>query len=423
MNIIRRIQQASIYPFAYRITSLKSLLQRLKTFTKPTTVIYENNYKSEKVLLIALYEKGELRSDVLNLLQTSKKLGLYIMAVNTLKIKNPSIYKEVIDVYIERPNFGRDFGSYKTGFSYFFKNQYEKLCPRLLMLNDSLFYTSKGLSEFLENMTNTDVEVLGATENHEIEHHLGSFCISFKQNILKNKKFIKYWRNYTNSDVRPVVIKRGEMGLSKTLKRCVTKTKEFKAHYNLAYITDLFNRDISLVENISKYYRNPSFHRIGDTGWRRASIKGVHDRLKEFYIINDSDMNSTGNIETKIETDQINFLSSTKDLQNMLERRLPINQMDLAEKINKETLFDFIDCFTSGSQVHQNALFLLHIGLPFIKLDGLYRGMFSNADVEALALAIDTNESLYFKEVMYNNPFGGDRYIGWRAAAFNYGLI
>ena len=68
MNIIRRIQQASIYPFAYRITSLKSLLQRLKTFTKPTTVIYENNYKSEKVLLIALYEKGELRSDVLNLL-------------------------------------------------------------------------------------------------------------------------------------------------------------------------------------------------------------------------------------------------------------------------------------------------------------------------------------------------------------------
>jgi hypothetical protein len=65
---------------------------------------------------LALYEKGRLRSDIENLLITAKSLGMYVLAVNTLKVHNPDGLKDKIDCYIERPNFGRDFGSYQTGF-------------------------------------------------------------------------------------------------------------------------------------------------------------------------------------------------------------------------------------------------------------------------------------------------------------------
>ena len=37
----------------------------------------------------------------------------------------------------------------------------------------------------IEQIITTEIEALGATENHEIEHHLGSFCISIDKNTIQ----------------------------------------------------------------------------------------------------------------------------------------------------------------------------------------------------------------------------------------------
>ena len=71
----------------------------------------------------------------------------------------------------------------------------------------------------------------------------------------------------------------------------------------------------------------------------------------------------------------------------------------------------------------QNALLLHYLGLPLIKLDGLYRGMFSSGDVEKLAQQLGPDEVIPFKRLVYSKPFGAEVYIGWKKAAFFHGLI
>ena len=194
MKIIRamlRIKSALLYPLAYIIIASKSAINGIKYLVKKQVVHFQKTYTGEKILLMALYEKGRLRPDILNLLETAKTSGLYVIAVNTSKVLQPESLQDCIDCYIERPNFGRDFGSYQTGFMYLFKQGWETQCPRLLMLNDSLFFSKKNLAAFLEKMTNNDIEVLGATENYEEDYHLGSFCVSVCQSILKKQLFVK----------------------------------------------------------------------------------------------------------------------------------------------------------------------------------------------------------------------------------------
>ncbi len=146
------------------------------------------------------------------MLERSKAAGFYVLVLNTGKLTAPEKLKDFVDVYIERFNFGRDFGSYKSGFLHLFKSNTTKECPRLLMMND-VFTWCRTIDKFLTDMKDSYLEVLGSTENYEIEYHLGSFCISMSGNILRHQKFEKYWRAYRNSDLRPTLIRRRNVSI------------------------------------------------------------------------------------------------------------------------------------------------------------------------------------------------------------------
>ena len=93
------------------------------------------------------------------------------------------------------------------------------------------------------------------------------------------------------------------------------------------------------------------------------------------------------------------------------------------ERVHQELKNDLYECFSFGSQIHQNAILLHFLGMPIIKLDGLYRGMFSPADVENIANQLEEDEVVFFKRMLYSKPFGGNVLSGWKQAAFYRGLI
>ena len=411
MNVISRIKNALLYPLSYIIIVSQSVIAHAKAFGKRPVIHFEKTYAGEKILLIALYEKGGLRPDILNLLETAKSAGLYVVAVNTLKVLQPDSLKDRIDCYIERPNFGRDFGSYQTGFLHIFKQSWETQCPRLLMLNDSLFYSKQNLAVFLEQMTNTDIEVLGATENHEIEHHLGSFCISFHVSILRNKLFKNFWKRYRNTDVRPKVIKRGEMKLSKTLRSCVRSPDQFQALFDLNWLAEHISNHEELLNSLSDFYRVSNF-----VEWKPPSLKAAAGRFMSKYLFGPG----LANIEAKT----IYFVDNPKGLIKALETSVKkSNLQNLPQLIYKEVKNDIMECFVAGSQIHQNGILLHHLGLPIIKLDALYRGMFSIEDVDKLSEQLSSDEKQYFRKLMFSKPFGGNTLYGWKRAAFYRGLI
>ncbi len=420
-SFLQQVRAACSYPGnMMRLTAL-SELNRLKSLSKTPTIHKNERYLGQKILLIALFQKGTLRSDIQDLLAAARAQGYYVLAVNNLKLKDPASMDAFCDTYVERYNFGRDFGSFQWGFQYIFDQDWSETCPRLLMVNDSVFFSAERVPTFLNDMMNSPIEALGATENYEINHHLGSFCIALANNVLRHKTFQTYWRKYRLSDVRPAVIKRGEMGLSKTLKRCVSSADQFQALYDsIRYATMLEDLNQEQLQKIIALLR-----RCQLTPARRFSLIKAMEEIEE-----ELSLNFLGDVQIQIGTDALSGAAASRisiatldELVNAVNSRL-LEQ----DRIDPATLLDIVksslvDNFRQHSQIHQNSALLLHLGLPIVKLDCVYRGILNTLDVNTLLRLLPPDEGQDLKRLLYSRPFGGDVLVGWKRGAFLRGLI
>jgi Lipopolysaccharide biosynthesis protein len=327
--IIRFFLKIVIYLY-YGVLSIRD---DIKT-KKYAEVKIKNDFTGGKVMLLALYEKSSLRNDTLELIKEAKRNNVFVVAVNTLRLEEHNYPLDLVDVYIERDNYGRDFGSYKAGMKYFFDKGFQDKCERLLIINDSVFFSKRGLPEFVHNLFNTDVEVLGATENSQHSHHLGSFCISVAGKIVRNVKFKNFWFNYKASNVRPLVIKRGEFGLSRLLKSLVSSEQSFKSLFNISFMERKLSNDKALYE--SYYY----YRREGESSWRNRSITGLiagDEVLSSYYnkyilankrakslafASNDlSKYHATEHEYSKLESSKVDYLEAVNFLKVMLIKK------------------------------------------------------------------------------------------------------
>jgi hypothetical protein len=421
MKLIHRIHSVMLYPAARIIVGAQSEYQRVKTLGKSTKIHFEEGYDGQPIMLLALYQKGRLRPDLIRLLRAAKAQGLYVLGVNTLKLQKPEELRGLIDCYIERSNFGRDFGSYKTGFLHLFSRRWEGTCPRLVMLNDSVFYASRGLDKFIDELATSRTEVLGGTENYEIEYHLGSFCISMAQSVLKADRFKAYWKGYRLTDVRPVVIKRGEMKLSKTLKRCVSMPSEFRALYSSDRFLNEIKSNPDLQDLVIKDSRTGA-----NTPAPRFGAESVTKMLAGRFIARRYSLGEKVDISIDTPVKELNeevLITSREDFSRYLLRHVPEQTGSFDEIFSDSLAAVASEVFMLGSQIHQNAAVLLEIGLPIIKLDGLYRGMFNNYDVLRLQKKLNETEARELSALLLDRPYGGQMLYGWKRAAFLRGLI
>jgi len=376
-------------------------------------------YAGQPIAMVALFEKGILRADIVALLTELRRQNIYILAVNTLKLQKDSPEIALFDTYVEIFNFGRDFGMYKFAFTYLFKMGWTKSCPRLLMVNDSIFFSSRGLAQFIADMMASDKDALGATENFEIEHHLGSFCISFSNFTLNHKRFKSFWNNYRRMDVRPKVIKGGEMGLSKALKKIVRHQAAFGALYDVNLLKTFINE----VDHIRSSLDNV---RVSDlVHWRRTSLLEIIARFQKQYGLAPSE-----HIEFEVQNPSPELLMRTNLLVTSLDTMLSAIE---SQNLTGTNLFfdrllgfvrnELIYSFISGSQIHQNAAILILMGLPIVKMDGLYRGTFVTADVLTISKLLPDDEARALISNLMLRPYGSDTLVGWKKAAFMRGLL
>ena len=68
-------------------------------------------------------------------------------------------------------------------------------------------------------------------------------------------------------------------------------------------------------------------------------------------------------------------------------------------------------------------MFAILVYLPIIKLDGIYRGMFSEKDISNFQRLIKKEYFYELIEILYKKPYGEDFLHGWRRVAFKRGLI
>lgn len=425
-QLLQLLRSFVIYFFAPGVRfyiGVLSIKSRLKAFGKPNRLIFEEPYKGQKVVVMALYQKGQLRPDVVRFLRHAKAQDLYVIAVNTLKLENPDEITDLVDCYYEKPNFGRDFSSYKVGFLHVFKNKIHESCERLMMVNDSVYFTDERSPKFISDMMETTYEVLGSTENFDIEYHLGSFCIAMNQSILLKSKFINYWKSYKLSDVRPTVIKRGELALSKTIKKVMKNPSKLTALYSAGRFFETIEAD---PNELNFVLRNA---RVSDVfAWKRVDAMHIAALYRETYLKSALDIDPDSKNVT-IDMNDNQYLTkwqirSLDDIKTFLsEAYLKDGQVPDESTLYELALKEVGESFMSGSQIHQNAAVLLSHGLPIVKLDGLYRGIFDLADVYRITKQLPPAEGRELRALLISRPYGRRYFVGWRQVAFERGYL
>ena len=423
-KVISYIRMKKYYMQARVIINFNNIKNRILFALNPKKrkVLIESEFQNGVVLILAMYEKGKIRKDIENLCKTAKSMNIFVIAVNTRKLYKEYIKKDLFDCYIERKNYGRDFGSYKEGFMYIYEKGINKKAKRIIILNDSVFYSKTHMRGFLKKLAETDIQALGATENFEFNHHLGSFCISISKSIFNNKKFISYWKKYKLTDIRPRVIKRGEIELSKTLLRCAADGEVRALYSSVEFIKYLQKNDF--LDYCLKVRANPKI------GWERMRFEDMVRNYVSEYIHRTSGYENISSLRVDVEMGKINEIERFKQVENFSQLKKYICERykislsnESAETLRKCIISYLVGIFRSGSQIHKNAPILLRMGCAIIKIDGLYRGAFDDYTILYIVEQLDDDDRQELLRILQARPFGGETLTKWKLAAFNRGLI
>jgi hypothetical protein len=174
---------------------------------------------SAGVAIVALYPRGPLLASVNRLISTLVKEHYLVIAVVN---KSPhasawiAALSELNIIVLSRPNIGRDFGAYKSGYLFAEREGLLANAQHLIFANDSVYYGPRS-QEFLANVLRVEHPWAAMFVNHHIYTHAQSFFVRFSSELFTLPDFKKFWHNYYVSDSREHAIHQGERKLSKIL--------------------------------------------------------------------------------------------------------------------------------------------------------------------------------------------------------------
>ncbi len=275
---------------------------------------------------------------------------------------------------IRRP-FGRDFGCYKDASLLLYDVERERGRPfnRVVYLNDSVITFSKTEQDIVDHLDNDEFHCSGLTENYDKGYHLSSYAVAMSSEVFHHKRIEKYWRTFLPISTRRHAIGKGELGLSRALKKA---GYQLHVHWSLGKIKDkLLTQDFATVHAIANSME-PDFR------GKYPSLVQIYDR----YI---SEMRGPDGLSPLNEGNSRSRNSKT----TMLEYReqyfglLPDTQKSIARASAHEEMVDTISRYIfRGSQIHHGAAPLLFLGAGILKKDVVLRKIVEPFNIKKLLL-------------------------------------
>ena len=180
----------------------------------------------KRAVIFAHYDRDDLLDDyVLYYLAQLKSICRWLVFVTTANISRDSINKlnNICCKVIVRDNTGHDFMSYKVGLEYLNIREFDEA----VLCNDSVYGPIYPLVNMFEKMNNCECSFWGVTQSFEIAHHLQSYFMVFRKDVLTSHSFLNFWTNVSNFKKRGQIIIDNEIGLSRILIEKGFKAKAF----------------------------------------------------------------------------------------------------------------------------------------------------------------------------------------------------
>ncbi|MDB5540691.1 MAG: lipopolysaccharide biosynthesis protein, partial [Devosia sp.] len=317
-----------------------------------------------------LYQPHGLPANVVNAIALLAELGIRVVAVSNTPLPQSELarLRPYLHTFIQRRNFGRDFGGYRRGVLHVL----DRHAPdKLLVLNDSVFYAKRGLREFFTSLRG-EAQFIGASENHELSHHIGSYALSFGSQVIADPHFRRYWQDYRSTEIRPRVIRKGEAALSKL----IVQTMKIRPRviYSLQRLEGALNR----------------------ADWRQLAVSAA--QMPQGYF----GQNPLRQLVREARKPMRDALSvSRAALLDSASLTLPIAEDDLIAEMNtqyrRELQRDLLDYVFRGSQIHWGALLLTqYLEMPIIKLDLVLRSIYQIGELGSFAPFLEEDEFTEF---------------------------
>lgn len=323
----------------------------------------------DRFAIVVKYALFGVTDDFLHLLATLRRHDVNPIVVCNGNMSDEQLGKLRASAHriLVRHNRGRDFGAYRAATLFL---QAQNVRPRrLVYLNDSvMFVDGPGLDAMIGALMESSYDVVGAFENHEFVHHVGSYAFSVTGEVFADPRVQRFWKHYKPYDLRPHAIKRGEIGLSECLAECGYRTDVVYSAEKLALRLD----GMSLSELIEKLRYAP-YGALRDYNLK-ALLSGATETGS---LLQDTPDSKSSKPVTPTITEYARFAARASNLIDESKRRYAI-----ADQLIRETLVNHImGCIINGSQVHYGfGLFHRVMGSPLIKRDLLIRGVMLEYD-------------------------------------------
>lgn len=175
--------------------------------------------RGDNYAIVVKYARFGLDDGVAELVAALARQGVNVILVCNGQPRPEHLDRLRADAHrvLVRRNIGRDFGAYRAATLLL---EHEGLVPnRLLYFNDSVVYLDgPELDRLIAALLATPAGMLGAFENHETRHHLGSFAFAHSAEVVADPAVRRFWRRYRAYSLRPHAILRGEIRLTTLVK-------------------------------------------------------------------------------------------------------------------------------------------------------------------------------------------------------------
>ena len=264
----------------------------------------------KKYLVFAHYHtKGQLRKDIVNFLNTSKKTFTKIIFIST-KISPNELKKLHKNIkIIRRNNVGYDFYSYKIGINYFIKKFQGNFDNKNLYFTNSsiLFIQPNKIIKKITKIRLKNDEFWGISRSLMYTDHIQSYFFFFSAKILEYKEILSWWKTIKPLNNRHKIILKYELGLSKVMLNNNIKINSiYKKNINLK-TKNIFKKILQRFNEIflktPKYYKkDPTYYfwsdlyrlfgiikvRLIKNNDKKYNLKKLHTLLKRKKIIIDA---------------------------------------------------------------------------------------------------------------------------------------
>ncbi|MBB2171163.1 rhamnan synthesis F family protein [Gluconacetobacter asukensis] len=216
-HIARKFVSRSFFRRIFIDLNIKRQKELLKSYKSDIKDVIELSIlPSDIYCIFVYYELAEDVSDSVKrvILELRRHDVNIILACNhEMTITQKEFFIENCSAIIFRGNQGFDFGAYKDAIQYL-----DRPVSRLIIMNDSVFFSSHGLKEMIQRLLGPE-DVIAAYENWSgtEHHHLQSFCLSVSGHVFNARSFRQFWNTYIPVNNRVYAIEHGEKKLSQAI--------------------------------------------------------------------------------------------------------------------------------------------------------------------------------------------------------------